>query len=117
MTDGCDLLNLGSFAGLESLPSRVGADRAFEKPKSRAECDLSRGWSCRENIQSLISGSSLKAFSPSTASAAAICPPDRTLLVKPDPVTGKMNVEEVLKLLSNEVRSGKRICLTLNALA
>ncbi|KAL8442074.1 hypothetical protein Emag_006671 [Eimeria magna] len=56
----------------------------------------------RENIQTFLSGMPANAYSPSTASAAAVTPPERELLVKPDPTTGQMQTEEVIKLLQAE---------------
>lgn len=102
MTDGCDLLELGSFVDPEGLSSRREG-LAAENVKSHGERSFSRSWSCRDNIQFLLSGTSLRAFSPSTASAAAVPRPERELLVKPDPVTGKVGTMEVLTLLSAEV--------------
>ncbi|KAL8426079.1 hypothetical protein Efla_007352 [Eimeria flavescens] len=104
VTDGCDVLDLGTF-DLESFPSRVG-ELVPEKQKTVADRKLSRGWSCRENIQTVLSSMQLKAYSPSTASAAAVASPERVLLLKPDASTGEMKTEEIIKLLEAEGTGG-----------
>ncbi|KAL8274533.1 hypothetical protein Esti_001554 [Eimeria stiedai] len=100
VTDGCDLLDLGTL-DVESLSSRLG-ELAPEKQTTVAAHQLTRGWSCRENIQTFLSGMPADAYAPSTASAAAVTPPERELLVKPDPTTGQMRADEVIKLLHAE---------------
>lgn len=101
VTDGCELLELGSFIDPEGLSSRREG-LGVENPRSHGDRSVSRSWSCRDNIQSLLSGASLRAYSPSTASAAAVPRPERELLIKPHPVTGKVGIPEVLALLSAE---------------
>ncbi|KAL8433031.1 hypothetical protein ACSSS7_004142 [Eimeria intestinalis] len=56
----------------------------------------------RENIQSFLSGMPAIAYAPSTASAAAVTPPEKDLLIKPDPATGQIDADEVIKLLHAE---------------
>ncbi|XP_026191868.1 uncharacterized protein LOC113147015 [Cyclospora cayetanensis] len=101
VTDGCNVLDMGAFEPSESVsPAAKAPPPAEGLPSSHEGRALSRSWSCRDNIQSFLSSASLKAYSPSTASAAAVPRPETTLLVKPNPDTGKVEAKEVLQLLA-----------------